>query len=722
MAFNSLFRSRLKPLSLVIGTLALLLLQSAASAQPTDDVEEQQPNELAKALRMPSHPLPALTTPAKKGKEVARTHVKDPQTMKLLVIAVDGTEPSYSAIQAFLDQLGIPYDTFMSVNHLNNPATYPMPTLSDGGPHAYYQGIVLTVGNLAYCTTSGCQSTLSTADWQTLDNFTAAYGIRTLSYYTWPEARYGLAFAGAVSTTSAAPVNVILPATGLSTFSYLKPTAQIPVENAYMYLATTVAAAGETTTPVLQATYNGVTYTVGALHTAATGQQYLALTMDNNPYLLHSLALNYGLFNWVTKGLFLGGRKIYLSPQVDDVFIADDLYTNYSPCQPTGFLIDPTVDLSSSCPTVRITGGDLMTIYAWESKLNAQPQTANFRVTLGFNGIGATDDKPAGDTLISTASLLARGFNWVSHTYDHENFDCYDAVPNSHICPEATSAQSAYEITQNVAIATQLKLTPTFDAQSMITPEVSGLANPAFISAAYANGLRYLVSDASKPGQQPPSANTGIPNALNANILEIPRFATNIFYNTDQSATNVAGSEVDEYNYFYGPTGITKLPNGSPFFTTEQTYAQIIDTESNNLLMNMLRYYAFPSMYHQSNLKTYAAGKSLFTDTISATIQKFEALSNLPIISQSESSIGALLWTRMAYNASGVVAYWTPSGVNGTGGPQGSITITVNEPAVITMTGVLCPPTGATCETYGGQTIAHISVTPANPVTIASPI
>ena len=75
----------------------------------------------------------------------------DPQTMKLLVIGVDGTEPSYAAIQAFLDQIGIPYDTFLSLNHLGNPSQYPLPVLSPGPGVANYYGIVLTSGNLAYC-------------------------------------------------------------------------------------------------------------------------------------------------------------------------------------------------------------------------------------------------------------------------------------------------------------------------------------------------------------------------------------------------------------------------------------------------------------------------------------------------------------------------------------------------------------------------------------------
>lgn len=255
----------------------------------------------------------------------------------------------------------------------------------------------------------------------------------------------------------------------------------------------------------------------------------------------------------------------------------------------------------------------------------------------------------------------------------------------------------------------------------MVTPEVSGLANAAFIAAAYGRGIRYLISDASKDGQKAPSANTGIPNALNRNILEVPRFATNIFYNSDTATLNTAGAEVDEYNHFYGPLGISKDGNGNSFFATDQTYAQIIDTESNNLLMNMLRYYAFPSMFHQTNLHAYTGTKSLFTDTIGATITKFKSLSNLPIISQNEASIGAVLQARMAQNASGMTAAWTPAGPGGTGVAQGSITISVTKAAVIDMTGVLCPLTGASCEIYGGQNIAHISVTPAAPVTIVSP-
>jgi hypothetical protein len=754
-----------RPLCTTIGLATLLCLQIGhVSAQKTDQLmvgmnadhdhgdgggQPWRPDPHSR--RDPSNPQPRIhPAPGPFHDKHAGEHIHDPQTMKLLVIAVDGTEPGYSAIQAFLDQLGIPYDSFLSVCRLQSPqcALPTFSTTSGNVATANYYGIVLTIGNLAYCNSSGvCQSTFSTADWAAMDSFTAQFGVRTVSYYTWPEARYGLAYAGvSVSTTATSPVNVT-PASGQTTttgtFPYLLSTAKVPVENAYMYFATTVAATGETTTPVLTATYNGSAYTVGALHTSATGQQYLALTMDNNAFLEHSMVFYYGLFNWVTKGQFLGGRKIYLSPEVDDLFIDDDLYDAAIPqyCVPAGFQNDPTFDNSSHCPLLRITGTDLGAVDSWELNLQKNAQTAKFKLTLAFNGIGTDPNggyMPANDTLLPEASNVSSDFFWVSHTYDHENLDCYNAVPNSGVCNSATQTQSAYEITQNKSTATGEGLSP-FDSASMVTPNVSGLANQNFITAAWANGLRYLVSDASKPGQTPPSANTGIPNALNAGILEVPRYATNIFYNTTVSASNAPGSEPDEYNYFYGPNGISKLPGGQPFFSTNQTYSQIIDNESQNLLYIMLRGYAFPSMFHQSNLHTFTGSTangntitgttSLLMDTVQASINKFAALSNLPIVSLNEAGIGSLLWTRMGYNASKVVGSWTPAGPSGTGTTTGTIQIVISAPATITLTmpsKTTCPASGTgatvTCETYGSQKLVHIAMASGTPTyTFTSP-
>jgi len=430
---------------------------------------------------------------------------------------------------------------------------------------------------------------------------------------------------------------------------------------------------------------------VGVTHTLADGREYMALTMDNNPYLFHSAILHYGIIHWVTKGLFLGSRKTYMTPQVDDHFLNNDLfYSSKAACIPVGFAADPTFDPANQCPTYRINGQDLDTLANWQQNIRANPQFGQFQISMAFNGVGATQAGGAepGDSLVTETQSLENQFFWINHTWDHENLDCYDPVPNSGICRPATNAESLAEISQNVQLANSLSL--PLDATSMVTPSISGLTNPYFLSKAVSQGIQYLVSDLSRPEGTPASANTGIWNQYQPSLFEIPRRPTSIFYNTVTSAVGVAGSEPDEYNYFYGPTGIFRIggPGGPPFFTTNQSWDQIRDRESDTLLGYMLRGEQYPLMFHQGNLAAYDGVNSLFTDVVGSTLNKFAAISQLPVISMQEANLGALLQSRMAYNTSQVHATLTP-GV--------SIEIDTVGAASIPVTG-LCADG---CQTYG---------------------
>jgi hypothetical protein len=628
-----------------------------------------------------------------------------PLILKLLLLAGTGTEPSFLAMQAFLNQIGIPHDDVVLAAP-GKPAL-PLPPLNDA-TKGFYQGIILATGNLAVCNAAGaCNSALSAVDWTTLDNYATTFGIRVLSYYTYPNSRYGLSPVNSIDTTSASASLTLLPAAA-TLFPYLNLSNPIPITNAYVYTATTQAAAGEQTTPIMQV--NGMT--VGVLHTTATGEQFLAITFDNSPTLLHSLALNYGLINWVTKGVFLGARHIYLNPQIDDLFIPNDLYSGgVAGCQPGGFLIDPTVDPSVNCPTGLMSGPDLTSLAAWQDAVRANPQTTQFQTVLAFNGLGLDNGSGAVDLTnpLSIAAIAAAGkFSWVSHTFDHANLDCYDPVPNSGICTQATVAESAAEIDNNLVTARALGL--NLDAQSMVTPNISGLTNPNYILAAIYRGVKNLVMDSSTLAANPPPTNTPIANNIYYSVIEIPRRPTSIFYNTTTAVTGVPGSLPDEYNYFYGPQGIFRIggPGGLPYFTANQTYSQIIDSESNSLLIDMLNYKANPIMFHQSNLIRYDGTHTLYTDLIDATIKKFAQISNLPVISLTQSQMGTLFQQRADYNAAGVQAIWTP-------GSPATITITTLRPAFVPITG-FCK---YGCESYGGQVIGQVEVV-GQPVTVVS--
>ena len=650
----------------------------------------------------PSNPLAPVQTPTTTTtttnqltpNSLANLYLK-PVDMKLLVLSADGTEPSFEATKSFLDYMAIPYDAVIL-------KTTPLPALNDASK-GFYQGIVLSTGNLALFNGTTWGSALTTANWALIDNYMTSYGVRVASMYTFPEPRYGLAMVSALSPTPTSPLQVSFPAAAAAIYPYINRANTVPVTYAYTYLANATPATGETTTPFLSA--NG--HTVGATHKKVDGREFLALTMDQSPFLLHSLTLNYGVFNWVTKGVFIGEKRIYMNPQVDDFFLANNLYTTApAACKPSGFLVDPTADFPANCPERRMTSSDLNTVRNWQAKWQQNTQFKNFKIAMAYNGFGLTTDggAPAFDFLRFESLLLRNEFFWLSHTYDHENLDCYNPVPNSGICTPATYAESAVEVAKNITSVAGLGL--PIDKASMVTPGISGLTNVNFLKAAADNGLKYLVSDMSRPDWRPAKPNTGVRSPFVPSILYIPRRATNIFYNTDSGNAGVTGSLADEYNLFYGPNGMLKnTVTGQPFFSVNQTYSDIINRESDQLLQYMLRGELYPTMYHQANLINYGGNKTLITDTLEAAFTKFEKLSNLPVLSFNQSDLGKKLEDRMALISANAKATYKP----GIG-----ITIT-------TTTAINAPVTGicsGACETYGNTHISKISVPASGTVNI----
>ena len=602
-----------------------------------------------------------------------------PVAMKLLLLSGDGKELSLKALQLGLNYLGIPYDSVIG-------STQPMPPLTENGK-GLYQGILLATGSLAYQSDGVWKSALSSESWAQLDAYCRDYQVRTVSYYTFPEARYGMRLVKASNEQT----SIEFPAAAAALFPYLNRNNPLSLAGSYLYLAEAVAAANEETVPVLTA---GGAVT-GVLHTKADGRQTLAYTMDHNPALRHSTALFYGAVNWVTKGIFLGERRTYLTPQNDDLFLANRLFVSaIEACRPTAFVIDQSAPELQQCPALRITGADLAALRDWQKNVKAVEQTAAFRVTQAFNGYGANI---AGDALVAEALDGRDEFFWVSHTYDHKNLDCFarDAAGQ---CRGVNAAESLFEISENWNSADRLQL--PIDRSSLVTPGLSGLGSSTFLAATAAQGIRYLVSDASRPEWLPGDPNTALRVGGGSPLLIIPRRATSLFFYTATADANAPGSEPDAYNFLYGPEGVFHIggtADGLPFFGQVQTYESIVNRESDVLLGHMLRGDIYPLMFHQSNFWRYDGVHSLFTDLMDMTLDKFKRISTLPIISLQQSEIGRRVEERMTFLASSVKA---------TLEPEGTILLESPTSAVIPITGI-CP---AECEYYGGQPTARVVV------------
>jgi hypothetical protein len=607
--------------------------------------------------------------------------------MRLLVISADGNETDFPAIKSYLDELGIPYTAMVATT---TPLTADM--LSSGFA-GNYQGVILTTGNLTYSPDGGATwvSAFTADEWTTLWNYEAQFHVRQVTSFTFPYGLpddYGLNLA-TYQDTLQTPLQATLTDAGKTVFPFLNPSTPITFKGAWVYLATKRDAS---VTPLLQ-TSDG--YVIASTNTYPDGRENLAVTAANNPFLLHSELIAYGLVNWVTRGVFLGERHVSMNLQIDDLLIDSNMWDTVAH---TDHDADP-----QNGTQYRLDATDWQNIITWQNQVRSRsPLLAGFTMEWAFNGEGAFGDPPScepiypNDTLTPAVKASPGSFNFISHTFDHQNVDL------------TTYASSAQQIQWNLRAAgaaglggtcpAGLNLGPTFDPTGFVQPDISGLTNTNFLQAAYDNGVRYLITDTSQAAWNNPSPNAGFKLGPGGAILAIPRHPTNLFY-----SLRTPDEWVDEYNWFYW--------KGSPstsqwkFWDTPQTYAQIVDHESDNLLSYLLRWDIDPLMFHQANLGRYDASNFLLANVLNATFDKYLAAYNLPVVNLSEHGVGLRMAQRMAYNA---------SGVDGTLVPCQSMTLSVTQSAAIPVTGV----SAGTTETYGGQPISTVQVTQGSPTTI----
>jgi uncharacterized repeat protein (TIGR01451 family) len=655
--------------------------------------------------------------------------------LKVLVISAEGvaSRPSYLAITSVLEQIGVPYDKIV-LKGIHATALQLVPgTLDDGAGNGKYQGVILETGDLAYEQSPGYfPSAMTAAQWAMLRQYQQDFGVRSATMYTRPavtvtddgvfplDVAYGLTSSGAVVATDESPVTATFTATGREVFSYLNAANPIVFKNANggsLFTYPSTPAANGSATPLLLNS-DGVN-SMASIYTAPEGWQNLTLSADGNPELTHSLMLGYGVVNWVTQGVFLGERKVYMAAQPDDIMIPDELWDPVSKSMPGGTFRH------------RNTATDYNRLVAWQTAFRSEPLLADFRLEMPFNGVGYNTINPEylnpGETLDTLSPAIRanpNAFRWINHTWDHTKLE-----PKDGFTPTVASIVSQLAWNHEIAIGARSGepndvLAPKvafglYDRNAFIQPEISGLESPVFWEAAQNFGLRHILMDTSKAynnfvpsraelGEIPP--NTGYTSSMdtfvpgNPRIFIIPRYPTNLYYNVSTPT-----EWVSEYNHFYGANGIVPPPPGqASWFGGDSTYEQILDRESDTLLRYMLKFNVNPWMFHAANLRSYQSNtnQSTLSDLLDRVAAKYRSMFLLPVRSPSQTEIGQIMEARMAYNAA-LAGGLGARMVYGTGGN----TIELRNPSgvsvVVPMTGVQA---GGTM--YGGQSIATIALAP----------
>jgi hypothetical protein len=501
---------------------------------------------------------------------------------RLLLVAVNGSEPALAAMRAELDEIGIPYTVVTT-----STAPVTAAALSDGPTHGLYAGIVRV--------TCGAGAGPDPASVAALDGYAAAFGVRSACLYAHADATLGLG-AGTSVDTRTSPVTLTYTPAGQAVFGWYATSAPVQVGGVDAALA---PAADATTTPLLVDPSGDAAV---AVHRFDDGHELLLLSFDQAPGAAHSSQLLGGVASWVSRGVFIGEKRAYLTAQPDDLFIG-------------------TVLADGSY--FRMSGDDLRNVARWQSQTQASAVGAQLRITFPFVGTEVSDT----DDLTAAAHDVGRQFFFVSHTFDHHRLDV------------ATYDRMTQELTSNDGVMQKYAFGP-YDRTSLVTPDISGLGNAQVMQAAVDWGIGQIVCDATQPSCPPAVPNAGLANPVVPAMFMIPRLATNLYANV-----STPDMWTSSYNWLSG---------------TSLTIDQIVDRESTTMLAHVLAGDIYPVMFHQANLKAYDGTHTLMTDLIDRVISKYAALRVLPIVSLQMDEMAARLRDRAARDTAGVTATIQP--------------------------------------------------------------
>ena len=379
--------------------------------------------------------------------------------------------------------------------------------------------------------------------------------------------------------------------------------------------------------------------------------------------------------------MFVGTKRAYLSPQIDDLFLDNNMWVVGS-----GNADDETT-------TFRLTGTDLTNFVTWQTSRKASlPAGSTFNTDMAFNGIGTDTSLYSDTTLLTAARAAGNKLTWLNHTWDHDNLD------------DATRSKAKSEVSKNCALAKTLKL-HGFNCNELVTPDMSGLRTTASVLGMLDAGVKFVVSDTSitealRPGfpGNNPSFNVGRGNPIDARLYQIPRHPTSIFYDTSTQAT-----EVDEYNHIY-----------RAYYGRDLSYAELLDKDSEFGLNYLLTGDIDPLMFHQANLRNYGGGRSIFADWVDAVVTKYLAYFDAPVLSLSQNEIGAAMQARGKLDACGLTTTMIESA-----GTR-SLRLTTANACTVPLTGVVAPASGLV-ETYAMEPTTFVTMSAGQTKIVALP-
>ena len=315
-----------------------------------------------------------------------------PQTLnlKVLLIGEGSTDPTTAAWASALSNEGVAFDEVTATGAVGSEQV-SLPALSSGST-GNYNGVVIADSPTDY----------AAGQLSTLDTYESTFGVRQVDGYMFPNPNLGVTFSGTSGALDG--TTDTLTAAGLAAFPELK--GPIPFDTGSFGYGATVNP-GAPYTPFLTNTAGQAMAGVYQHPTDATsndpqaGVSELALNFNYNASQLQWLLLAPELINWVTQDTHLGLFRNYFGQDIDDLFIADNEWSQQYQCTPAS--TDPP---DYNCPAAvqnavagsgpgipadtQMTAADVDYVVNWE-------QQTGIKLNLAFNAIGACTYPAVGD-------------------------------------------------------------------------------------------------------------------------------------------------------------------------------------------------------------------------------------------------------------------------------------------------------------------------------------
>ncbi|KAH6612971.1 hypothetical protein C7974DRAFT_322017 [Boeremia exigua] len=584
----------------------------------------------------------------------------------ILVLARD-TASSISATSGFKGY-GIPYELVIVPQ-----AGISLPVLNGSSSQGSYGGFVV-LGEVSYDYGGSWRSALSPEQWQQLYDYQNTFGARMVRLDVYPGPDFGAATAIDGAGCCNAGVEQLVSISNATSFptANLKEGATISTQGLWHYPAKITDSSKAIEVAQFSPGGSFTTATTAAvINSFGRRQQMVWFTSWATDWSPTSNFLQHAFIHWVTRGIFVGHRRLYLSTQIDDVHLGSELY------QPAG-------------TTFRIRPGDLQAHVSWTQDINSRmPSGSDYFIELAHNGNGdieaainaeanantklcnpdsAIDYPEQIDTSLEFQKPLGTGTNiwpaspnkyswslacakldplasWIMTPSNRDAFAHVSHTFTHAALNNATYSDVSKEISFNIAWSQQVSLSAgkRYSGKGLVPPAITGLHNGDAIKAWMDNGITSVVGDNTRP----PLMNTenefwplisNVPSNGYAGLLIIPRWATTIYYNCD-----LAECTTQEW---------INTSGGSGDFNTLLENARVTNTR------HLLGLHQDPFMFHQANMRQMdvpnftvgpKSGKmSLLMIWTEVIVQEMTRLTSWPITTLKHDDIATLFKNRMA--------------------------------------------------------------------------